>query len=115
MIELEELQSNEELEQVWEKSQQKPVLLFKHSTTCPISAGAFEQYQSFLESSDDNLDGYIVKVIESKDISNQIAAETNVKHESPQIFLIKNKEVLWHTSHSKITADSITRELKNAE
>ncbi|SDR01436.1 bacillithiol system redox-active protein YtxJ [Virgibacillus salinus] len=114
MIELKELQSNEELEQVWENSQQNPVLLFKHSTTCPISAGAFKQYQSFLEASDENLDGYIVKVIESKDISNQIAAETNVKHESPQIFLIKDKEVLWHTSHSKITAESISRELKNA-
>ncbi|MBP1950215.1 bacillithiol system redox-active protein YtxJ [Virgibacillus litoralis] len=114
MVELKELQSNEELEQVWEKSQQNPVLLFKHSTTCPISAGAFEQYQSFLESSEDNLDGYIVKVIETRDVSNQVAAETNIKHQSPQIFLIKDKEVLWHTSHSKITADSINRELKNA-
>ncbi|WP_174615512.1 bacillithiol system redox-active protein YtxJ [Virgibacillus ihumii] len=92
---------------MWEESTEKPVLLFKHSTTCPISAGAFKEYNAFLDSAEDNLDGYMVKVIESRDISNEIADKTSVKHESPQIFLIKDKEVLWNTSHSKITVDAI--------
>ncbi|WP_164670761.1 bacillithiol system redox-active protein YtxJ [Virgibacillus doumboii] len=114
MVELKELQATEELDKVWNESTEKPVLLFKHSTTCPISAGAFKEYNSFLDSAEDNLNGYMVKVIESRDASNEIADKTNIKHESPQIFLIKDKEVLWNTSHSKITVDSIKDALKQA-
>lgn len=112
MVELNELQTTEDLEQLWDKSTEKPVLLFKHSTTCPISAGAFKEYNSFLDAAEDNLNGYMVKVIENKEVSNEIADQTNIKHESPQIFLIRNKEVLWNTSHQKITVDSIKDALK---
>jgi bacillithiol system protein YtxJ len=107
MSKYKDLHTNEEWEKVWEGSTGKPVLLFKHSTTCPISARAFGQYEAFLETADHDFDSYLVKVIEDRPVSNQIAEETNVKHESPQIFLIRDKEVLWHTSHSKITVESI--------
>src|SRR5690625_3104055 len=107
MIEYKELHAIEEWEQAWESSIEKPVLLFTHSTTCPISARAFEQYQKYLASADQNLDGYLVKVIEDRQVANQSAEETHVKHESPQLFLIRDKEVLWHTSHSKITVENI--------
>ncbi|ALX49314.1 bacillithiol system redox-active protein YtxJ [Lentibacillus amyloliquefaciens] len=114
MAELQDLKSSEDLNQAWESSMEKPVLLFKHSTTCPISAGAFEQYQSFLEKIGDELDAYMVKVIEDRAMSNQIAEETGVKHESPQVFLIQDEKVTWHTSHSKITTDSISDALKQS-
>lgn len=115
MNEFKQLETNEELEQMWQDSIKSPVLLFKHSTTCPISAGAFEQYQAFLESANENLNSYMVKVTESRDVSKQIATETNVNHQSPQILLIKNKEVLWNTSHSKITVDSINSALQRVK
>ncbi|MFC4559574.1 bacillithiol system redox-active protein YtxJ [Virgibacillus kekensis] len=115
MSELKELQSTEELSQIWDQSDDKPVLLFKHSTTCPISAGAFKEYQEFLSNSDEGLEGYMVKVIENRDVSNQIADQTSVKHESPQVFLIKDKQVLWNTSHSKITSNSISEALESAK
>ncbi|GAB3804455.1 bacillithiol system redox-active protein YtxJ [Virgibacillus kimchii] len=113
MAEYKELHDNKEWEQVWEGSTEKPVLLFKHSTTCPISARAHEQYQQFLESADRNMDSYLVKVIEDRPVSNQIAEETKVKHESPQLFLIRDKEVLWHTSHSEITVENIEEAIHN--
>ncbi|MFD1363578.1 bacillithiol system redox-active protein YtxJ [Lentibacillus salinarum] len=115
MAELKELQSKEALEQAWERSMEKPVLFFKHSTTCPISAGAFKEYNTYLESAGTDVDAFMVKVIETRELSNQIAEETDVKHESPQIFLIQDKEVLWHTSHSDITTDSINNALQKAE
>lgn len=114
MSEYKELHANAEWEQAWENSTEKPVLLFKHSTTCPISAEAYRQYQSFLEEADHNLDNYLVKVIEDRSVSNQIAEVTDIKHESPQIFLIQDKKVLWHTSHSKITASSINEAVRGA-
>ncbi|SFE17969.1 bacillithiol system protein YtxJ [Lentibacillus persicus] len=114
MAELQNLESTEDLKKAWDRSKDKPVLLFKHSTTCPISAGAFEQYQRYLEEAGDEIDAYMVKVIEDRAVSNQIAEETGVKHESPQIFLIQDKKVTWHTSHSKITADSISDAIKQS-
>src|SRR5699024_6074029 len=111
MVDLQEIQSIEGYEKMMDQSAEHPVLLFKHSTTCPISAAAFDEYQSFLNHSDDNFSAYLIKVIESRDVSNHVEADTKVKHESPQIFLIENKEVSWHTSHSNITAEAIKNEL----
>lgn len=107
MPELKELQTFEDYEQAVEMSNEKPVLIFKQSTTCPISAEAFRQYNSFLDSTNKDIDTYFVKVRETREVSNKIAEDTNIKHESPQILLIKNKEVLWNTSHHDITVDKI--------
>lgn len=112
MMELKEIHSNEELEQAFEKSLEKPVLLFKHSTTCPISAGAFSAFHSFIRETDKNIGCYLVKVIEDRSVSNQVASITDVKHESPQLFVIQNREVKWHTSHSMITVESIEEALE---
>lgn len=114
-MELKEIHSNDELEQAFEQSLEKPVLFFKHSTTCPISAGAFSAFNSFIGETDKNIACYLVKVIEDRSLSNQIASITDVRHESPQLFVIQNKEVKWHTSHSKITVDSIGEALENVE
>ena len=107
MIEYKELHENNDWEQAWAGSAEKPILLFKHSTTCPISARAFQQFKAFLETADQDLNCYLVKVIEDRPVSNQIAEVTGVKHESPQIFLIQDKKVLWNTSHSNISVESI--------
>lgn len=111
MVQLDEIQSPEQYEKMMEHSAEKPVLLFKHSTTCPISAAAYEEYTNYLTSADANVAAYLIKVIENRDVSNQVEADTNVKHESPQIFLIENKKVRWHTSHSKITSEAIKNEM----
>lgn len=112
MSQIKELLSTEELEKVWEESQDKPVLLFKQSTTCPISTSAFNKFNGFLESTTKDVEAYFVKVRETREVSNQIADETGVKHESPQVLLIKNKEVLWHTSHTMISENSIGEALQ---
>lgn len=80
-------------------------LLFKHSTTCPISAKANDEFQAYLQNADTN--AAIVLVIEDRPVSNQIAEEFGIKHESPQIFLLEDNEVRWNTSHWKITRDAI--------
>jgi len=107
---LQKLESDGNLKQVWENSTQKPIVLFKHSATCPVSADAFDELESFQESAAD-VHCYYVIMSENRDVSNQIAEETEIKHESPQIFLILNKKVVWHTSHSQISKYSITEAL----
>lgn len=80
-------------------------LILKHSTTCPISAKAHEEYQAYLEENDAS--AAIVHVIEDRPVSNHIAEKFDVKHESPQLLLVEDGEVRSHTSHWKITKANI--------
>ncbi len=59
------------------------------------------------------MDYIMVRVIQSRDVSNKIEQDLGVKHESPQAILIKSQTAKWHESHSKITKkqlDSVTEE-----
>ncbi|KKB37559.1 bacillithiol system redox-active protein YtxJ [Bacillus thermotolerans] len=79
---------------------------FKHSSTCPVSAQAFEAYNAFLEEHPEEK-GYYLTVQESRDLSNYIAAQYEVIHQSPQAFLFENGQPSWHESHWKITKDGL--------
>ncbi|WP_315969839.1 bacillithiol system redox-active protein YtxJ [Bacillus testis] len=87
------------------------VLIFKHSSTCPISAEAFVQYEKFTEEHPELTSLYLV-VQEDKELSNSIADTYHVKHQSPQAILFKNGDVAWHESHWRITVDSLTKALE---
>lgn len=104
-----ELTSLEEWKEVYEKSADRGVVVLKHSTTCPVSASALEEYEEYLAAKpNENVDYYLVKVIESRPVSNQIAEDLNVKHASPQIIYIKNKYPEWNTSHWSVTTKHIS-------
>ena len=109
MSEFSRVESITELDQLIERSQQTPVMLFKHSLTCPISGAAFRQYQRFL---DDRPGGdatvyTLVEVQNARDVSNEIAERTGVRHESPQALLLRGGEVAWHASHWAIRAEAL--------
>ncbi|WP_019415675.1 bacillithiol system redox-active protein YtxJ [Paenisporosarcina sp. TG20] len=97
-----------EWENVLLKSQEKPVLIFKHSTTCPISAAAYKEFTSFKT----DIDAYLVKVIESRPVSNEIASGLNVKHQSPQALVLLQAKPVWHTSHSSITEKNLAKAME---
>lgn len=107
-----ELLTIEELEAALEGSTEKPVFIFKQSTTCPISSAAFSAFNTFVDLTGDDANMYFVKVRETRPVSNQLTEETGVKHESPQVFFIKDREPLWNASHRDITIDSLEEALK---
>ncbi|MDA5110179.1 bacillithiol system redox-active protein YtxJ [Brevibacillus thermoruber] len=80
-------------------------LLFKHSTICPISSAAYEEFQAFLR--EQELPAAVILVREDRPVSNAVEERFGIKHESPQIFLLEDGQVKWHTSHWKITKDAI--------
>jgi bacillithiol system protein YtxJ len=102
---LKHLHSEEELHQFVQEPGKK--LLFKHSTTCPISANAYKEFQAFIGIND--MPSALVKVIEDRPVSNKIAEVFGIKHESPQIFLLENDSVKWNASHWNITKDAIEK------
>ncbi|MDQ0272149.1 bacillithiol system redox-active protein YtxJ [Cytobacillus purgationiresistens] len=101
---MERLTSNEAFEKALEDNSK--MLLLKHSNTCPISGDAHEEYEKYTNENGDVKAFYLI-VQEDRPLSNEIAEKYDIKHESPQAFLFNNKEVAWHTSHRKITYDSL--------
>ena len=61
----------------------------------------------------EDIGAFFVKVRETRPVSDEIAEELDVRHESPQIFLVKDRKQIWNTSHSQITEDSIREALAN--
>jgi bacillithiol system protein YtxJ len=103
----------EQLNTALEASQEKPLLLFKHSTRCPVSKKAYQQVLSYLEDSpNESIDYKMIYVVEDRSISLEAADLVGVKHESPQVILLKDQKVVWHTSHSKITSRFLKDELE---
>lgn len=85
-----------------------PVLLFKHSTRCPISSRAHRNFVAWAGvQPNPRLQIALVRVIEERPISQQIALETGVVHQSPQAMLLNQGKVIWHASHDDITEQSL--------
>jgi bacillithiol system protein YtxJ len=104
-----EITTLEEWNAVINKSSERGQVILKHSTTCPVSANALREYEEYLKDSpNDNVDFTLVKVIESRPVSNQIAEDLNVKHESPQIIYVKDKAKYWSATHWSVTKAHIT-------
>ncbi|MBB6637055.1 bacillithiol system redox-active protein YtxJ [Cohnella thailandensis] len=104
-----EISTLEEWNAVVNKSSERGQVILKHSTTCPVSANALREYEEYLKDSpNNNVDFTLVKVIESRPVSNQIAEDLNVKHESPQIIYVKDKAKYWSATHWSVTKAHIT-------
>lgn len=93
------------LHQIKLKSTTKPQVIFKHSTRCSISSMAKSRLERSFQS--DEIDFYFLDLIKYRQISNKIAEDFNVYHESPQILVIKNGECIYSESHSGIDMQQI--------
>lgn len=97
------LRTIKQVDEWLESSQKQPVLFFKHSTRCPISLEAFEEFERFQATEEaKQLRLGLIHVIEDREVSNYLAEKTGVKHESPQAILVLNQQVLWHDSHRNL-------------
>lgn len=101
--------SVEQLNSALGATNNQPLLLFKHSTRCPISSRAYQEMDHYLQNQpNENVDYGIVYVVEDRPVSNETEAILGVKHESPQAILVQNGKAVWHTSHSNITSTALT-------
>ncbi|HLO46539.1 MAG TPA: bacillithiol system redox-active protein YtxJ [Leadbetterella sp.] len=91
----------QQLETIKEESSQQAVVIFKHSTRCSISATALDRFERNWAKTQDKkgVKFYYLDLIAHRDISNKIATEFGVDHESPQLLLIKNGGSIFSESH----------------
>lgn len=101
------IDSPDALEEIFNSSNDKPVILFKHSVTCPISFDVYNEVSSV------GKDIYLVIVQSARAISNLIAEKTNIRHESPQAIILKNGVPVYHASHYDISSGDIENFAKN--
>ena len=86
------------------------IVIFKHSTRCSISSVAKTRL-SLKWDFGDELPIYYLDLIQFRFLSNLIAQKFNVRHESPQLLLIKDGECIYHTSHLSISVKSLKEAL----
>lgn len=98
-----------QLTEIIETSEEKPVVIFKHSTRCSISRMALKQFENEFDLTLDQFTIYFLDLLAYRDISNAISLRFNVVHQSPQLLLIKNGESVYHVSHSDIDAADLKR------
>ena len=94
------------LENLLTDSTKKPVIVFKHSNACSISARAYREMEK--------VDGVnILEVQSARDVSRELANRTGVRHETPQVSILKDGKAVWNASHFDVTAADVKRAVES--
>lgn len=102
------LTSPDQLTDIVRESEEQPVLIFKHSTTCSISATAKSRLErQWADAAPANARFYYLDLLRFRPISAEIAQKFRVQHESPQLLLIQQGECRYHASHMGIRLSDV--------
>ena len=95
------------LDDLISNSKQKTVLVFKHSNACPISARAYREMEK--------LDGEVnlIEIQAVPHLSREVESLTGVRHESPQVILLRDGKAVWNASHFDVNAASVSKALES--
>jgi bacillithiol system protein YtxJ len=94
------------LDEIEERSKERAVILFKHSLTCPISGRAYDEMAEYPG------EVALIEVQRARELSSEIERRLGVAHESPQVIVLRNGQVIWSASHFDITADAVTEAVR---
>lgn len=103
------LSNLEQLDEIVElsKTANCGVAIYKHSTHCGVSMMVSRAVRSAWDIDSLELPFYYLDLIRYRTVSNEVANKFNVRHESPQILIIKDGKCVYHASHSAISVDSV--------
>lgn len=106
----------EELDRLLSESHTRPVLVFKHSYTCGISAEALDELVAHLNeeviaAGMPEPQYAMVTVQTDRDVSNAVSRKLGVRHETPQALLVRDGRVIWSASHFRVTAGAMKKAL----
>ena len=105
------LESISDLKQITQQSFSSPVAIFKHSTRCSISSVAKMRLSSSW-SLNDEVPIYYLDLLSYRDVSNLIAEQFGVPHQSPQLLVIKNGDCIYNNSHLSISVKDVRQILE---
>lgn len=105
------LASSEEVDKLKVRSFSVPCLIFKHSTSCNISAIAKFRLDDDWDFEDGTLEPYFLDLLRFRPVSKYVAESFEVYHESPQVLLIINGECVYDASHLDIRVEELKEAL----
>ena len=106
-VEWNELTEIKQLDDIIQESAETPAIIFKHSTRCAISRMALRNFEKDYNIDEGKAKPYFLDLLEHRDISNEIATIFHVVHQSPQLLVVKDGVVVYHTSHQDIDAGNL--------
>jgi bacillithiol system protein YtxJ len=101
------IESEEDLAKAIEQSYHHKIAVFKHSTSCFISRTVLKNFEKEVESSDQQPELYYLDLLAYRPISNKIAEDFGIRHESPQLIVIENGKPVNSASHQDISLSQI--------
>jgi bacillithiol system protein YtxJ len=108
------LENPDQLNQLITESAEKNILIFKHSTRCNISRATLDRLErNWKDEEVPNLKPYFLDLISYRNISNAIADQFHVEHESPQVLIIRNGKSIYDNSHYGIDFSAIREKVKS--
>jgi bacillithiol system protein YtxJ len=101
------IDNRETLNKLITDSRSKPVVIFKHSNTCGVSSAAYREMEK--------LDGQVnlLEVQSARDVSREIADLTGIRHETPQVIVLKDGKAVWNASHFDVKAGAVLKALES--
>ena len=102
------VQDEKDLDAAFEESKSRPVILFKHSPTCPVSGAAWAEYLAFARGAGAATPPPALRVIDvlsGRAIARRVAEITGVRHESPQALVLRDGKVARHASHGALVVE----------
>lgn len=106
-MEWNDLTELKQLDAIASESAQTPVIIFKHSTRCPVSRMALNTFEREYDIAEGEAKPYFLDLLQHRDISNEIASRFKVEHQSPQLILIKEGKAMYDASHDSIDAATV--------
>ena len=94
------LESEEQLEYIMALSKKQTTYLLKHSTRCGFSKIVMNKFERRI--SEIGKTYFLLDVIKYRSLSNLIVDKYKVRHESPQLLIFKNDQLVKHDSHSGV-------------
>ncbi len=102
------LSSLAELDALLAQSANGPVAIFKHSTSCSISALAKTRLERQWPGAVGNtVRAYYLDLLRHRPVSNAVAQTLGIEHESPQLLLIQDGRCTYHASHMEIRVEAL--------
>jgi bacillithiol system protein YtxJ len=101
-----------QIEELKQLSNEKPILIFKHSTRCSVSSMSLDRLVRNWKATDsDKIAPYFLDLIANRSLSNQVEKEFGIPHESPQVIILKEGKAIYDNSHYGISYQDIMEQL----
>jgi bacillithiol system protein YtxJ len=103
-----------QLQELIRISEDKAVIIFKHSTRCSVSMMAKRNFEHSWKQGKESVPAYFLDLLAYRSVSDKVAHDLSVEHQSPQLIIVKGGKAIYTTSHDEIDARDVLEHITGA-